>query len=110
MASATHLALVSASALGLQSASGLLWRGLPEKADVGDFLSAHPPIAALVGDMLLDTYAWTRELVRDHVALVQNVAGALLDQGVLAGAEVEKMVRKYLAIQREASLIGDGGR
>ena len=95
LASATHLMLVSAAALGLQPASGLLWRGLPEKADVGEFVAAHPVIASLVGDMLRETYAWTRELVRENLHAVQAVASALLDRGVLDGVEVEALVGEH---------------
>jgi cell division protease FtsH len=95
LALATHLALISASALGLQPESGLLWRGMPERSDLGEFLAANPRMARLVADILNLTYTRVRQMVHDHVGAVEAVAITLLERGVLDGPEVEAIVRGH---------------
>ena len=95
LAVATHLALVSVTALGLQPASGLLWRGMPERSDVGALLATSAALAAQVEEMLQDAHARALELVRENVSAIDAVACALLDRGVLDGFEVEALVREH---------------
>ena len=95
LALATHLAVISASALGFQPESGLLWRGMPDRHDVGAFLAANPQMARQVAGLLDRTYAWVRQIMHEHVLAVGAVALTLLERGVLDGKDVEAIVREH---------------
>lgn len=95
LAQATHLAVISLAALGLDEASGLVWHGWPEISAMPDLLAAHPGLAARVRVVLDDAYAAACGLISARITAVTALAQALLARGFLDGPDAEAIVRDH---------------
>jgi cell division protease FtsH len=90
---ATWLATVAVTALGLDEGYGaLVWRGMPDAADVPALLVEEPDVARRVAEMLDAAYAEARAVVRRHATVIRRLADLLVDREIVSGAEVEAMV------------------
>jgi ATP-dependent Zn protease len=96
LAQATHLATLAGVALGLDEASGLVWRGMPEIHRLPETLAANPKVAARVRLWLDEAYGAARDFLRERSGTVQAIATTLMERRVLDGAEAEAMVRQHL--------------
>lgn len=93
LAAATRLATVAVTALGLDHGGGaLVWRGMPEVADVPEILAARPDVARRVSDMLDAAYAEARAVVRRRRTAVERLTELLMAREVVEGAEIEGLV------------------
>ncbi|WP_149536748.1 AAA family ATPase [Siccirubricoccus phaeus] len=97
LATATRLATAAVTALGLDRGGGaLVWRGLPEAADVPGLLAARPDVACRVGEMLDTAYAEARTLVRRHREAVERLAELLVAHEAVGGAEIASLVAAHV--------------
>ncbi|MDJ0390066.1 AAA family ATPase [Roseomonas sp. E05] len=90
---ATWLATVAVTALGLdEGRDALVWRGMPDAADVPTLLAEQPDVARRVAGMLDAAYAEARTVVRRHAAVIRRLADLLVDREIVSRAEVEALV------------------
>ena len=93
LAGATRLATAAVTALGLDQGGGaLVWRGMPEVAEVPAILAARPDVARRVGEILDAAYAEARAIVRRRRAAVERLAELLMAREVVEGSEIECLV------------------
>ncbi|WP_419898644.1 hypothetical protein [Roseomonas sp. USHLN139] len=81
------------TALGLDQGQGaLVWRGMPDPADVPALLAEQPDVAHGVAQMLDEGYAEARAVVRRHAEVIRRLAQLLVDREIVSGTEVEALV------------------
>ncbi|WP_159994026.1 AAA family ATPase [Roseomonas sp. 18066] len=93
LARATWLATVAVTALGLTQGQGaLVWRGMPDTANVPALLAEQPDVARGVAGMLDAAYAEARAVVRRHAGVIRRLADLLVDREIVSGAQVEALM------------------
>lgn len=95
LALATELAVLADTALGLNSSSGLSWRGMVGSTGLRETVTADRDLARRVREALEDAYGCARELVGRSAESVRRVATALVSRRALDGAAVDAIVRKF---------------
>jgi ATP-dependent Zn protease len=95
LAVATRLAAASATSLGLDHVSGLVWMGVPDTTTLPRMLSNSPALAARVHLIVDQAYQEAVTLIRRRSAAVKAVAAALLDRRGLDGGEVAAIVAQH---------------
>jgi ATP-dependent Zn protease len=98
---ATRLAVTADTAFGFTEGGGLVWRGMPDALGLPGILATNAAMAGRVRVRLDDAYVATRQLIRERVAAVRDLASVLVDRRVVDGAEAEGIIRRNLC---------DGGR
>ena len=96
LARATHLATHAATALGLDDASGLVWRGQPELHHLPETLATNAPLAEQVRCWLDDAYEASLDLLRTHIAPLNAMASALIERRIMDGPDIEALIQQHL--------------
>ena len=95
LARATLFATMARTSFGLDSATGLVWSGMPTQATLPLLLAADPVLAAAVRAALDDAYQEALNLIRQRRAAVAAVATALMERRALEGREVAVIVSRH---------------
>ena len=101
LALATELAVLAVTALGLNSSSGLSWRGTVPSSDLRQAITADRDLARRVQEMLDDAYGAARELVGRLTESIRKIAIALIARRALDGADVEIIVQDTVTSRSE---------
>lgn len=94
LAQATWIATVAVTAFGLgtDGAEPPIWKGLPSVERVPQLLAVDQALAREVGFLMVDGYTTAVRLLREHACAVERVASAVIDQEMLSGEEVARVV------------------
>jgi hypothetical protein len=89
------MAATATASLGLDSAIGPLWSGVPEPANLPGMLVDDSALAARVRAALDAAYCDALALVRRRRAALEAVAAALLERWAMDGDEVAAVVARH---------------
>ena len=93
LALATTLAATALSALGMrQGKERLRWSGVPDPDTLPMMLAADRVLAAEVTEMLDVAYAQTMSVIREHRGALDSLVKALLEDVVLNGEQIVRIV------------------
>jgi ATP-dependent Zn protease len=88
LSQATALAAAMVFSLGMSGDGSLLWRGMPDPADVPDMLAARPDLEPLVEALVTEAYAAAKATLTAHHAALRRVVDALVERLALDADEV----------------------